>query len=192
VTPPKITYRSVMFVIVLVSMALPSSALANEKGELLRRAMAEIALLNNQMAQRKTEAIGIREALSGQLEAIKKEAWRELNQKGIKTEAEALTNPRLFYDLMLMAEIEAYMNRYMQKISYYRVAGDRLSYLYQQADDDLKIVTTLSGMKIDALISQAEKVLDGYLPDAQTIIIQPDTLTIESPEKVWQTLSKGK
>jgi hypothetical protein len=154
--------------------------------------MADIALLNNQMAQRKTDADGIREALSGQLEAIKKEAWRELNQKGIKTEAEALKNPRLFYDLMLMAEIEAYMNRYMQKIGYYRVAGDRLSYLYQQADDDLKIVTTLSGMKIDALISQAEKVLDGYLPDAQTIIIQPDKLTIEAPEKIWKTLRSRK
>ncbi len=190
--PSTIAYRSLMLVMVLVSMALPTSVMANEKGELLRRTMAEIALLNNQMAQRKADAIGIREALSIELDAIRKEAWRELKQKGIKTEADALKNPRLYYDLKLMAEIEAYMHRYTQKIGYYRVAGDRLSYLYQQADDDLKIITTLSGMKIDALISQAEKILGGYLPDAQTIVIQPDKLTIESPQKVWNTLRSQK
>ena len=190
--PPTITYRSLMILMVLVSMALATSVMANQKGELLRRTMAEIALLNNQMAQRKTDAFEIREALSVQLEAIQKEAWQELKQKGIKTEADALNNPRLWYDLMLMAEIEAYMNRYTQKIAYYRVAGDRLSYLYQQADDDLKIVTALSGMKIDALISQAEKILDGYLPDAQTIVIHPDKRTIEAPEKIWKTFRSRK
>jgi hypothetical protein len=64
--------------------------------------------------------------------------------------------------------------------------------LYQEADDDLKIVSTLSGMRIDALISQVEKILDGYLPDAQTIVIQPDKLTIAAPEKIWETLRSSK
>ena len=190
--PPKITCRSLVLVIVLVLMALPSSVMANDKGELLRRTMADIALLNSQMAQRKTDADGIREALSARLDEIEAEAWRELKEKGINTESEALRNPRLLYDMMLMAEIQAYIHRYTQKIGYYRVASDRLSYLYQQADDDLKIVTTLSGMKIDALISQAEKILSGYLPDAQTIVIQPENLTIEAPEKIWKTLRSRK
>ena len=119
--------------------------------------MADIALLNSQMAQRKTDAGGIRDALSAQLEAIKTEARREWQEKGINTEAEALKNPRLLYDLMLMAEIQAYIHRYTQKIGDYRVACDRLSYLYQQADDDLKIVSTLSGMKIDALVFTGRK-----------------------------------
>jgi hypothetical protein len=154
--------------------------------------MADISLLNNQMAQRKTDADGIREALSARLEEIKTEAWREWREKGIKTDAEVLKNPRLLYDLMLMAEIQAYIHRYTQKIGYYRVACDRLSYLYQQADDDLKIVSTLSDMKIDALISQAEKILDDYLPDAQTLVIHPERLTIEAPEKIWETLKKGR
>ncbi|MBC2713137.1 MAG: hypothetical protein HGJ94_19740 [Desulfosarcina sp.] len=154
----------------------------------MRRTMADISLLNSQMAQRKLEAAGIRDALSARLEEIKTEAWRELREKGIKIETEALRNPRLLYDLKLMAEIQAYIDRYTQKIGYYRVACDRLSYLYQQADDDLKIVSTLSGMKIDALISQAEKILDYYLPNAQTLVIQPDTLTIAPPKKIWKAL----
>jgi hypothetical protein len=192
VKPLTITFRSLMIIIVLVGLGLPSTVTANNKDELLRQTMADIALLNNQMTQRKTDADGIRDALSAQLEEIKTEARREWREKGIKTEAEALRNPRLLYDLMLMAEIEAYIRRYTQKIAYYRVACDRLSYLYQEADDDLKIVSTLSGMRIDALISQVEKILDGYLPDAQTIVIQPDKLTIAAPEKIWETLRSSK
>ena len=183
-------YRLLMPVIVLALLVVPSTVTANNKAELLRQTMADIALLNSQMAQRKTDAGGIRDALSAQLEAIKTEARREWREKGIDTEAEALKNPRLLYDLMLMAEIQAYIQRYTQKIGDYRVACDRLSYLYQQADDDLKIVSTLSGMKIDTLISTAEKILDGYRPEAQAIVIQPDKLTIETPEKMWQALKK--
>ncbi|MBC2713320.1 MAG: hypothetical protein HGJ94_20680 [Desulfosarcina sp.] len=190
--PSKITHRSLMLVIVLVLMALPSTVTGNAKGERLRQTMADISLLNSQMAQRKTDAAGIRDSLSTRLEEIKTEALRELREKGIRTEADALGNPRLLYDLKLMAEIQAYIDRYTEKMGYYRVACDRLSYLYQQADDDLKIVSTLSGMKIGELISQAEKILEAYLPDAQTIAIQPDTLTIEPPEKIWKTFSKGR
>lgn len=189
--PSMITCPSLMSVIVLVLLVLPSTAAADNNAERLRETMADIALLKGQMAQRKTDADGIRDALSAQLEAIETEARREWQEKRINTEAEALKNPRLLYDLMLMAEIQAYIRRYTQKIGDYRVACDRLSYLYQQADDDLKIVSTLSGMKIDALVSQADKILDGYLPEAQTIVIQPDKLTIEAPEKMWEALKKG-
>jgi len=191
VKPFMTMYRFLMPVIVLVLLVWPSTVTANNKAELLRQTMADIALLNSQMAQRKTDAGGIRDGLSAQLEAIKTEARREWREKGIDTEAEALKNPRLLYDLMLMAEIQAYIQRYTQKIGDYRVACDRLSYLYQQADDDLKIVNTLSGMKIDALISTAEKILDGYRPEAQAIVIQPDKLAIETPEKMWKALTKG-
>ncbi|MDX2451459.1 hypothetical protein [Desulfosarcina sp.] len=185
-------YRLLISVIVLALLVWPSTVTANNKAELLRQTMADIALLNSQMAQRKTDAGGIRDALSAQLEAIKTEARREWREKEIDTEAEALKNPRLLYDLMLMAEIQAYIQRYTQKIGDYRAACDRLSYLYQQADDDLKIVSTLSGMKIDALISTAEKILDGYRPEAQTIVIQPNKLTIEASEKMWQALKTDK
>ena len=190
--PTMIMHRAIIFVMVLAFLVLPSTVTANNNDEKLRQTLADISLLNSQLAQRRTDADGIREALSARLEEIKTEAWREWREKGIKTDAEALKNPRLLYDLMLMAEIQAYIKRYTQKIGYYRVACDRLSYLYQQADDDLKIVNTLSGMKIDALISQAEKILDDYLSDAQTLIIQPDKLTIEAPEKIWETFKKGR
>lgn len=176
--------------VVWLLVVWPSTGTATVKGEQLRRAMADITLLNGQLVQRKTDAAGIRDALTVRLNAIKAETDETLRKTGIKSQAEALKNPRLFYDLMLIAEIQAYIDRYVKKIAYYRVAGDRLNYLYQQADDELKIDNTLSGMKIDALVSQVEKILDTYLPDGQTLVIHPGSLTIDPPEKIWNALSK--
>jgi hypothetical protein len=192
VKPSTSSHRSWTAILVLVLVTLSSSVLANASDEQLRQTMADIALLNGQLSQRKADATGIREVLSARLKKIKNEAEHEWKEKGIKTHADALDNPRLFYDLKLIGEIQAYIDRYTQKIGYYRVACDRLAYLYQQADDDLKIVSTLSGMKVDALIAQAEKILNDYLPDAQTLVIHPGTVTVDPPEKIWDRLKKGR
>jgi hypothetical protein len=191
VNPTDILRRSIIYLIIGGLMAMAMTATAADSNEILRRTMAQIDLLNSQIADRKAEVVAIRETLLQRLRAIKTEALQEIRQKAIKTQAEALDDPKLFYDFKLMAQIRAYRDRYAQKIAYYRVAGDRLSYLYQQAGDALKIVDTLSGMKIDALISQSKKVLDEYLQEAQTIVIHPGSLSVDPPQKIWQTLKNG-
>ena len=174
--------------LLLILSGAAGTSWANEKGEQLRRSMAEIALLNGQMAQRKDEATDIRDKLLAQIETYKKEAFQELRDNKIDTSAEALSQPRIYYNLKLIAEHQAYIDRYIERIDFYRVACDRLSYLYQQADDDLKIVNTLSDLKIDALVSQTGKILDDYLSDAQTIVINPSTITSATPESVLAKL----
>jgi hypothetical protein len=92
---------------------------------------------------------------------------------------------------MLMAEIQGYIDRYKNKIGFYRVACDRIGYLYQRADDDLKIVNTLSGMKVEALALQAKQLNETYLAEAQTILIKPDLIIVDPPEKIWERLISG-
>lgn len=174
-----------------VCLAMATIVGANTKGEQLRRAMADLSLLNNQLSQRKADAAEIRDVLSQQAKEIKAEARKEILAKKVTKKSEALTHPRLVYNFMLMAEIQAYIDRYKQKIRYYRLACDRLSYLYQQADDDLKIVSTLSGMKVDALISQANQLNRSYLSEAQTILLKPNLMVLDPPEKIWEQFVPG-
>ncbi len=161
----------------------PAFAKTEDDGEQLLKTMAEISLLNNQMAQRKVDAENIRDALIKQLKSIQSETRDELKKKKIGSENKAKKDPRIRHNMMLIAEISAYIDRYTQKIRYYRVACDRLTYLYQKADDDLKIVSTLSGLKIDALIDQANRLIDDYMPQAQTILLSPQTITIKEPDQ---------
>jgi hypothetical protein len=167
---------------------LPVATMANGTDDRLKRKMAEIALLNNQMAQRRTDALQVRNALVSQLESILAEVRETVHLEAVKNVVQARQHPRLWHDLKLVAEIEAYIDRYTQKAAYYKLAGDRLGYLYQQADDDLKIVNALSDMKIDALVAQADRIIERYLTDAQTIVIRPETLPIAPPETVWDSI----
>ncbi len=181
--------RALLVVLLLsTGLARPLAAMQTADSRQLQRTMADIALLSNQLARRQADAVQIHEQLSTRLKAVRTEALQLIRDHRIDSEAEALAHVRLRYDLLLMAEIQAYLERYARKIAYYRVACDRLGYLYQQADDDLKIVNTLPGVKVEALTSQVEKVLDGYLADAQTLLIEPDTLTVESPQRIWKLL----
>ncbi|WP_319525357.1 hypothetical protein [uncultured Desulfosarcina sp.] len=193
--PPKTILAGLALLSIVVRLwtAPPCmAASAADGGEQLRKTMADIALINNQLTQRRADAAGMREELARRAEEIKVEIRETAAELGVKDEAVALKTPRILFDLRLIAEIEAYMKRYAREMSYYQVACDRLSYLYQQADDDLKIVNTLSGMKIGALVSQTEKIVNAYLPDAQTIVIQPDSMVIASPESVWKSLATGR
>lgn len=169
-------------------MWLPNAAVGAEK-DLLQRIMADVSLLNAQMVQRKADAVGIRALLIDRLKTIRSEAGQEALKRGITTLAAAKEHPRLYYDMILMAEIQAYVDRYTQKIAYYRVACDRLGYLYEQAGDDLKMVSTLSGLTIDALAAQAEKIRETYLSEAQALVIQVEAGTVIEPtETIWKSL----
>ena len=188
ILPAPICRALLVGLLLSTGLARPLAAMQTADSRQLQRTMADIALLSNQLARRQADAVQIHEQLSTRLKAVRTEALQLIRDHRIDSEAEALAHVRLRYDLMLMAEIRAYLERYARKIAYYRVACDRLGYLYQQADDDLKIVNTLSGVKVEALTSQVEKVLDGYLADAQTLVIEPDTLTVESPQRTWKLL----
>ena len=177
-------YKPWVLALLLILPSFSFGLAADDKDAQLRRSMAEIALLNGQLAQRKADAVGIRESLSKHLADLKQEALKVLRNNALNTRAAALAHPRIYYNLLLIGEIEAYIDRYTRTITYYRVACDRLGYLYQQADDDLKIVDTLSDLKIDALVGQTEKILDGYLPDAQTLTIDPATVARRTPAQV--------
>ena len=177
--------------VVCLLLTAPGITKASENGDQLRRIMADISLLNSQLAQRKVDAAHMREELASRLKEITLEVRETARETGVKNGNAAMQIPRIRFNLRLMAEIQAYMDQYARKIRYYRVACDRLGYLYQQADDDLKIVNTLSGMKIDALVSQTEMILSAYLPDAQTLVIHPADMVVAAPETVWGTLAGG-
>jgi hypothetical protein len=182
---PSMFTRLSVVLLAILSTTVSTMADANDKDAQLRQAMADIALLSTQMNQRQSDAETIRDQLTATLKTIDAEARQIIVEKGIINQEQALSHPRLYHDLQLMAEIQAYIDRYSRKIGYYRVASDRLGYLYQQADDDLKIVNTLSDLKIGALVSQTKKILDGYFADAQTLLIDPERLSIAAPEKMW-------
>lgn len=156
----------------------------------LQRNMADISLLQSQLNERKSEAIDIRENLYQQLSDLRTEIKTILVQEKIKTFISAQKAPRIHHNLKLSAEIYTYIDQFNQKIRFYQIGLEKLEYLYQQADDDLKIINTLTNLKIEALLAQIETVIFDYLPEAHRILISLDDLDRMDMETVWKKINQ--
>lgn len=161
---------------------------SGEKTKQLEKMMGEISAMTHQLSQRETEAAEVRDQLITQLGSIETETRREIQRTGITRPPDVRDHPKIFYNLKLMGELQRYIDRYAQKIEGYRLARSRLGYLYQFADDDLKIIHTLPSLKIDALITQIRNTLASYENDANALLIHPDSFQETSAEAVWVRL----
>jgi len=113
----------------------------------------------------------------------------QLNIIGFKS---AIREPRIKYNLSLIQQIIGLIAAFDKKIIYYKIGNDKLKYLHSQADDDLQIVTTLSDMRIEALTSQIEQVINTYLPEAHKVIIDPSMVQFQKIESIWTKIVKNK
>jgi len=182
----------ILFGLAWAVTASPVMGNTEHKTEQLRRIMAQITVRTSQIAQRQADAAALREALALKLAGIQTEVWHEFHATEIKTESDLFERPKLWYSLMLMAEIESYRNRYREKIDDYRLICDRLDYLYQQAADDLKMVATLPGVTVDARAAQADEILEAAFVDAQSILIDPGRLHTDPPATIWKNLLQSR
>lgn len=165
---------------------------AGSKANELRRKMAEISLLHDQLTEKKEQAFLIRERLYHQLEEYVSEIKIIIKKKKITTYQNIGRAPRIGFNLRLIAEQIQYRKKFDDKILFYQIGTDKLEYLYQQADDDLKMVNTLNDLKIEALLTQIQKVLEQYITEAHKIIIDHETFDIIEAEKLWNDIIKGK
>jgi hypothetical protein len=64
----------------------------------------------------------------------------------------------------------------------------RLAFLYQQAEDDLKILETLSDMKIEKLMGQINQTTHKYQSEAKGLSIDVNGIVLSPPEEIWNSI----
>jgi hypothetical protein len=163
-----------------------SAAAANPKTEELQLKLADISLLRQQLLDRSRQAEQIRQALVGQQSFLVDETSSLCRTQKIKNLKQAQSNRRIHFDLELLRIIESYLDILDKKIRYYQTGNDKLAYLEQSAADDLKMMATLNVLKIDALSTQISLVVNHYLPEAHTILINPAQIEPVAVETVWK------
>lgn len=187
------TIKYSILVLLFYRVIFGSSALVFSEANIpdLQQKMAEISLLQNQLSQRKTNAIEIREKLYGHLSTLGSEVKTIAAQKKITTFKGVQAHPRVLHNLQLYGEIQSYIDQINQKIRYYQIGLDKLDYLYQCADDNLKIINTLTHLKIEAFLTQIDIIIQTYLPEAHRILISLDNLDISDAKTVWNQIIQG-
>jgi len=168
--------------------AAPASA--NPKLSELERKIADLSLLQEQLAHRITQIQGIRGALIEQRNMLTSEVNLLVKNHQIKSLQQAQEQMRLRNNIELLRTVLTYGDELDAKILFYQNGRERLAYLSRLAEDDMRMISALNDLKIDALTTQISLIVNRYLPEAHVIQIEPQRVTLLSAQQVWDRIAK--
>jgi len=171
---------------------LPVGVSASSKSDELRRKTADITLLQQQLQDRILQAEQIHTALLEQQRQLVDEIHLLRKQHHINELPQAELIPRIHYNIELLRSMMVYIAVFDDKIRYFQTGWDKMSYLLRLIEDDIKMIDTLSDLKIDALMTQISLVINRYMPDAHIIQIDPNKLDPLSAQAVWETILRAR
>jgi len=161
---------------------------ANPKSEKIRNKMIEILSLTETILEKNVRAMRMRSRLEEQMAALKKEIEGERKRLGISSYREAIHAPRIYYDLKLVQLLLAYILKFNERIADLQFSSERLKFLYQQADDELKIAETLNDIEAEDLMNQIDNVVREHAPEAGNSFFDVKDVVLTNPEKIWDEI----
>jgi FtsZ-binding cell division protein ZapB len=174
-------------ILLLCSIAGAQGANSPKSMELQRK-IHEIKSLRLSVESQVDTAVKTHEQLQTQIDELANEINRELVSRGINSYSKAAKVPRINYNVKLIQQLLAYIDRLDQREQYYRAGYETLEHLNQQVDDDLKLIRTLNDMEVDELIDRINSVLDEYIPETQTPLFSIDNIQSRPPEEIWHRI----
>jgi hypothetical protein len=150
--------------------------------------MAEISSLRDKVIHRQAQASKLIKQLRQTMVELKEEIKGEKRKFRTTSCQEAIRNPRVDYNIKLIQQILVYTSRLNEKVQYLDIASEELAFLYQQAEDDLKILDTLSDMKIEKLMGQINQTTHEYQSEAKGLSIDVNGIVLSPPEEIWNSI----
>ena len=176
--------------LIILTAALPAAAnTQNIKIEELNQKIADIALLQQQLNDRSEQVAAIRSALQNQRNGLAAEISILSRSLKITAYPEAADQLRIHYNLELLCSISAYLDELEIKALFYQNGRNKLKYLQQLAEDDVKMISTINDLKIEALVTQISLMVNRYLPEAHVIQINTDHIIKPSARTIWQQIT---
>ena len=181
---------AIVFVIGLTLLALPAAAdgASSPKAVELSRKISEMASLQRSVANQVGIAVQTREELQKKIDELVYEINQERVDRHLKTYPEAEKISRIKYNIRLIQQLRAYIERLKQREQYFRIGNETLEHLQQQVSDDLQLIRTLNDMEVDKLIYDINVVLDEYIPEIQKPVFAIDGLQRKAPEIIWNEI----
>lgn len=175
-------------------LALPAAELpaTSSKADILRQKIGQILSLREKISKKRMQAIEIRENLKGQASEFRAEIIGDQKRLKIMSYQEAIHTPRIYYDLMLVLQLHAYISKLNKKIEVLASGNAKLEFLYLQADDDLKIIETLNHMRVERLMARIDKALREYISIDDEYLINANDIVLEKPVEIWNEIIQQK
>lgn len=173
----------------LFLLLLNNLVIANpHKTTALEQKIVEISSLQVKIIDKIDQASEKREQLKLQMQELLKEIRTEQEHFKIQSFQAAVRNSRINYNLQLIQQLQAYIAKLNQRITYFEAGNEILKFFLQQAKDDLEMIKALKDMEVDNLIDHIDMALDEYIPETKKQTINAANIRLHPPEKIWNDL----
>jgi len=162
------------------------------KLDLLQQRITEIQALQTRMDEIRGQAVALQSTLHGKVDAYSKEIRKERDARALKNYRQAIKVYRVRNNLKLVQQITAYLAAVSERIAFFEEGREQVDFLYQQAQDDLKMVQTLSDMEITGFIDRMDQVLARYQKAVNSSLFDIEKIQQAELEALWDSISTGK
>jgi cell division protein FtsB len=162
----------------------------NQKTIELNRRLAEISSLQERIVNLLALAVEKRDQLKKQRAELEKEIKNIRDGLQIRSFREAMSHPRINFNLKLIQQLGEYIARLNQRIDYFTAGNEILNFHLQQVKDDLQLIKTLNDMEVAELIDRIRDAVNTYLPETQKPIINVDNIDLTFSEEIWNEMTR--
>lgn len=183
--------KMLYFFITYVFIALTISAnlcAQNANIDLLRTKLSDVVVLREKIEKKKHQAVDIVNHLKQQKKTLVKEIAKANSKVGLASFNNANRFPRIYYNLKLIQQLNAYIKIIDAKINFFQLSDEKLKFLYRQAEDDLKIIQVLNNVKFNELIVRIETLTVHINSEIDQKLIDKNDLVFEKPEIIWNQI----
>lgn len=160
----------------------------NPQPAVLIQQIRKMNLLRAELSGRIRSATVIRALLTARTREYETEIESGIAHFGFSSYTEAQEDLRTRFNLKLIQLAQAYIDALNQKIALYRIGSDHLTYLIEQAEDELRLLQALDAVRSDDLIQQINAALERYRPEIKNDMVVSAKMTLTPCETIWQRL----
>ncbi len=193
---PHKVYRLALWAMVLLPagyLLLPTAASRAAPGlALLESKMNQIIELQKKLTEKVTLAENILRQLEEQLDGLAVEIQDERLRAGVLTYRDAVRLQVLDNRLKLAQQLLSYVGQLKGKIGIFRDGSRQLTFLYQEATDDLKIIQTLSHFRLDDFIARTDRIIAYLESELSRHLLKADAVHYEHSPSTWEAVLSRK
>jgi len=154
----------------------------------LEEKMNQIIELQKKLSEKVSLAENILRRLEDELSGLAAEIQDERLRVGVLNYGDAAQYQRLDNRLKLAQQLICYIEQLQTKIDTFRDGRRQLSFLYQEAVDDIKIIQTLSHLRLDDFIARSDRVISYLKDELQQHLIKAVDIRYEHTSSTWDAV----
>lgn len=184
----KRSFNTIRLCAILLLIAWGPAAAATHKTDALEQKVTKLTALQVKIIDKIDQAMEIRTLLQQRLNELREEIKAEQKHSGIHYRQKAMKNLRVNYNLKLIQQLHAYLNKLGERITYFQIGNERLKFILLQIKDDVAIIKTLKDMQIDHLIGRVNAFLDEFIPETEKQFFDVIDIRPTPADRVWKEI----